>query len=246
MHSPSTHRSTHAGNSSAAATTLPAERVAPLAATSADLFRCCTSSNSERAWREFVTRFHPRLVVAVRRALLRQGHPSLYAERVEDLVQEVYCRLLGDARRRRRFRGSSEAQLMAYLQRVAVSVVIDARREALAGKRWGGHHVAWADWRVAPPTFAATEPDPEDRLLAGERRRAFLAICRQALGRRADATTLRIARLALLEGWSSREIAAGLGGALGVAGIDSIIYRLRRNLADRGIALPRRDRLPES
>ncbi len=74
------------------------------------------------------------------------------------------------------------------------------------------------------------------------RRRAFVALCRQALGRRATPTTVRIARLALLEGWSSREIAVGLAGRMGIAGIDSVIYRLRRNLARCGVELPRRDR----
>ncbi len=228
--------------------TLPAVSPA-LAATSADLFRSCAAGNCDRAWREFVARFHSRLVTAVRRALLRQGAASptgAYEPGVEDLVQEVYCRLLADGSRQRCFHGSSEGQLMTYLQRVAASVVVDARREALAAKRRGGHHLLWADWRQAPATGAGEESGPEDRLLVGERRRAFLAICRRALGRRANATTLRIARQALLEGWTSREIAAGLGGALGVAGIDSIIHRLRRSLAAQGIALPRRDRLAEN
>ncbi len=209
---------------------------------SADLFRTCSSGNCDGAWREFVERFHGRLVTAVRRALLRLGVPGANDERVEDLVQEVYCRLLGGGRSRRYFRGESEAQLMTYLQRVAASVVVDARRVALAEKRWGGQRVAWVEWKLAPPVGILAAGGPEDRLLADERRRAFLALCRQALGRRATSTTVRIARLALLEGWSSREIALGLAGRMGIAGIDSVIYRLRRNLARRGIELPRRDR----
>lgn len=212
-----------------------------VAVSSADLFRTCAAGNCDGAWREFVKRFHGRLVTAVRRALLRLGAPGANAERVEDLVQEVYCRLLSGGRRPRSFRGESEAQLMTYLQRVAASVVIDARRVALAEKRCGGHRVAWADWRLGPAVGIGEASGPEDRLLAREQRRAFLAVCRQALGRRATPTTVRIARLALLEGWSSREIAAGLAGRMGIAGIDSVIYRLRRNLARCGIAVPRRD-----
>ena len=213
---------------------------------SADLFRSCSAGNCDRAWQEFVERFHSRLVTAVRRALLRLGVEGPYEERVEDLVQEIYCRLLGAGRRTRCFRGSSEAQLMTYLQRVATSVVVDDRRVALAGKRWGGHRVAWTDWQLVAALGVAAESGPEDRLLDRERRRTFLGICRHALGRRANSTTVKIARLALLEGWTSREIAAGLGGQMGVAGVDSIIYRLRRRLAGRGIALPRRDGLPST
>ncbi len=95
------------------------------------------------------------------------------AERVEDLVQEVYCRLLGGGRRPRSFRGESEAQLMTYLQRVAASVVVDARRVALAEKRCGGHRVAWADWRLAPAVGIGEASGPEDRLLAGEQAARF-------------------------------------------------------------------------
>ncbi len=207
-----------------------------------DLFRSCSTADCERAWSEFVERFQPRLVAAVRRTLVRLEVPSGGDERVEDLVQEIYCRLLSRGRRRLRlFRGHSEAQLMAYLQRVAASVVVDARRLALAEKRRGGRRVPFEEDRPMPPFAGAEENGPEERLLARERRRTFLALCRHALGRRATATTVEIARLALLEGWTSREIAAGFGGRIGVAGVDSVIYRLRRNLAGRGIALPRRD-----
>lgn len=208
---------------------------------SADLFRRCAAGGCDRAWREFVERFHGRLSHAVRRTLLRLGGDAPHEERVDDLVQEVYCRLLSEGRRRQRFRGATEGQLMTYLQRVVASVVIDARREALAEKRAGGLRVTWQEWRLPPEAAVVADESPEERLLAEERRLGLLAICRDALGRQANATTARIARLALLEGWSSREIAERLDGRMGVAGIDSLIYRLRRRLAGRGIDLPRRD-----
>lgn len=237
-----TRRAISDSNPTAASTAPGSDRLPPPATTAADLFRRCTFDRCERAWREFVERFHARLFCAVRRVLLDLDPAGTFDERAEDLLQEVYCRLLGDGLRRQRFFGSTEAQLMAYLLRVVHSVVIDARREALAEKRWGGHRVTWADWRQLPALEVVEDDDPEERLLREERRRAFLAICRQSLGRRADATTVRIARLALLEGWSSREIAARLGGRMGVAGIDTVIHRLRRNLAGRGIELPCRVR----
>ena len=212
---------------------------------SAELFRRCSAGNCDRAWQEFFERFHSRLRTAVRRALVRLGSPGDNEERVEDLVQEVYCRLL-KAARRRRFGGRNEAQLMAYLQRVVTSVVVDAHRLALAEKRRGGKRVAWSDWRIAPELCVAEECGPEYRLLAGERRRSFLAICRHALGRRATPTAVRVARLALLEGWTSREIAADLDGRMGPSGIDSIVCRLRHRLAEQGIALPRRERPTEN
>ena len=193
-----------------------------------------------------MARFHSRLVTAVRRSLLRLGGAGTDADRVEDLVQEVYFRLLSGGGRSRQFRGNKEAQLMTYLQRVAMSVVVDARRVAQARKRYGGLPVLLEEWRLAPLAGSLQVGGPEDRLLAGERRRAFLEICCQALGRHASSTAVRIARLALLEGWTSREIAAGLGGRLGIAGVNSIIYRLRRKLSGRGIELPRRHRIADT
>lgn len=209
---------------------------------STDLFRSCAAGNCEKSWREFVARFHSRLVSAVRRSILRLGMPAANRERVEDLVQEIYCRILGIRGRLCHFRGSSEAQLMTYLQRVAQSVVVDEGRVNLARKRSMGLEALPQEWRLASSAGSATIGGPEDRILAAERRRAFLEICHQALGRRASPITVRVARLAILEGWTSREIAAGLGGRLEIAGVDSLIYRLRRKLSDRGIELPRRDR----
>lgn len=242
---PQTRRANPDSNPTAMSPAPGPDRLPASGATSADLFRSCTSGSCEGCWHEFVERFHGRLVSTVRRQLLHLEAIESFDDRVEDLVQEVYCRLLGAGRRRRRFFGTSEAQLMTYLQCVVHSVVIDARREALAEKRWGGRRVTWADWRQLPAPEPVADDDPEVRLLRDERRRGFLAICRQTLGRRADATTVRIARLALLEGWSSREIAAGLGGRMGIAGIDSIIHRLRRSLAANGIVLPYRVRKAE-
>lgn len=223
----------------ASAQQAPADRLS-----STELFRSCASGTCDRSWREFVARFHSRLVTAVRRSLLRLGVPGTEVERVEDLVQEVYFRLL--VGRARQFRGHSEAQLMTYLQRVATSVVVDARRAALAQKRSGGRLVLLEEWRLALLAGYDFVPEPEDRLLAGERRRAFLEMCREALGPHATPATMKIARLALLEGWTSREIASGLCGGLGIAGVNSVIYRLRRKLSGRGIDLPRRDRLADS
>jgi DNA-directed RNA polymerase specialized sigma24 family protein len=209
---------------------------------SPDLFRSCVAGASERAWTEFVARFHGRIIVAVRRALVRFGNPGEDGPAAEDLVQEVYCRLLGDGSGRLRFHGQSEAQLMTYLQRVARSVVVDAFREALADKRRGGQRVAWLDSKLAPAAGVAPARGPDERLQDGERRRAFLSACRQALGRRATPAAVRIARLALLEGWTSREIAARPGARMGRGAVDSFISRLRHDLAASGIALPRRDR----
>ena len=44
----------------------------------------------------------------------------------------------------------------------------------------------------------------------------------------------------MFEGWTSREIAAALGGSLTVSSVDTILHRLRQRLAAQDIRLPDR------
>jgi hypothetical protein len=56
--------------------------------------------------------------------------------------------------------------------------------------------------------------------------------------------TVRILRLALFDGWTSREIARHLGGRLTATCVDSRLHRVRRLLAGLGLELPRRGAPP--
>lgn len=214
----------------------------PQESSSWNLLHLCTSGASEAAWSEFVARYEARLLRTLSRLWLR-FEPGGDGSRAEDLLQEVYCRLFAGWRSTsRRFRGGSDAEVGAYLQRVARSVVLDARRDDRAGKRGGGRLVSLEasalESRLATPAASGAE----ERLLRRERRQLFLRRCRVALGRLATPTTLRIAELALLDGWTSREIAAALPGELKAPAVDSLIHRLRRNFELSGVLLPRRPR----
>ncbi|HZI64888.1 MAG TPA: hypothetical protein VFE44_08910 [Thermoanaerobaculia bacterium] len=202
----------------------------------AQLLRQCATKTSEASWNELIRRFGRRLELGVRRGLRRAGLPAP-PDRVEELLQEVYCRLLErGGRALARFQGVSEGEASAYLGRLAENVVLDWVRSSVAQKR--------AAQTVAEPEIAvrglrAAGPSPEEETLLGECRRILLARCREAAGRRA-ARQLWVLRLALLEGWSSREIAAAARGRLRPGSIDSLVARVRRRLAAEGCALPRR------
>jgi RNA polymerase sigma factor (sigma-70 family) len=164
------------------------------------------------------------------------------AEQVEEVMQEVYCRLLdGGGRRLSACHAESEGQAVTYLGRVVERVVIDQLRKRLAAKRGVGQTVRLDGPGVRHLLEQKVDPagTPEDQLLAAERRRLVLAhwrdIGREMQGRR----NLRILRLALIEGWSSREIARTLG-KLAPSSVDSVVHRLRRRLSEEGVALPRR------
>lgn len=199
-----------------------------------------------RLGRDEVARYGSRLAVRARKALRQSGY-SQARDHIQDVVQEVYCRLLdGGGRRLTACRGAEEGQVVSYLGRVVERVVLDQGRRDRAAKRGGGRRERLAGAEAWCLAFHQTDArgTPEDRLLAAERYQLFLKewrdLGRQATGRR----NLRILRLALLEGRSSREI-AGMLGKLSPSGVDTVIYRLRRHLATTlGVALPRRPPVP--
>lgn len=205
------------------------------------LIHACAESSTEPAWEEFLARFRPRLRGEVRSVLLRAG---TFPDRdlAEDLEQEVLCRLLErDRRILARFRGSTDGEAVVYLRRVVASVVLDALRAAASARR----RPALPPLSIETLAAEAIElPDrrgcPEARALARERGRVFLARCRELLGRRATAERLRIVRLALVEGLSTREVVARLGAPWTAGAVDSLLHRLRRRLAEGGCPPPGR------
>ena len=159
---------------------------------------------------------------------------------MEELVQELYCRLL--ASRHGGFRGHSEDELWRYLARVSHSLIVDRRRAYGARKRRAEPESSNAAVIERQQSF---EPHtPEDRLLRKESRQLFYRRCVEVA--RGDRTVLKLRALslALLEGWSSRDIAQRLEGSLSPGQIDGLVSKLRRRLAQEGIELPRRHPVP--
>lgn len=193
------------------------------------------------AWGDLVRHYGPRLRTRLGRMLRRSGWVDR-TDRVEDLLQEVYCRLLAaGCRRLGAFRGGSPAELDSYLGRVAERVALDAVRAARAQKRDGRRLVRAG--RSDPDGLdrvVDAQGTPLDRLLVRERGWQLAATCRRLVGPGTSRRDARIAHLALVEGWTSREIAGAMGGRLAASSIDSLIHRLRRRLAAEGIELPSR------
>ena len=161
-------------------------------------------------------------------------------ERVDDFVQDVWCRLLERRRARRRgLRGSSRGEVVVYLRRVAFSVVVDGLRASGAAKRRPARLLELEAMSLR------TGFDPVDRrgcphrrLVARDRLRRYFDLCRRLLGRRSAREGLRVVRWAWIEGLTSREISERLGGGWTPTGVDSLLFRLRRRLAARGCPTP--------
>jgi RNA polymerase sigma factor (sigma-70 family) len=204
------------------------------------LLRACTSGGDDTTWSALVVRFEPQLRRFVRRLLVRH-EPGREPDRVEDVLQEIYCRLLaGRQRPSARFRGETEAEAAVFLRRVAVRVLLDAERAARTGKRGGGRRTASLGPELAERIRASAADSPDAPLERCERRALFRRRCRELLGRSCSSRSVRIAELALLDGLSSAEIARRPGVRLRESGINSVVYRLRRRLTARGASLPRR------
>jgi len=205
-----------------------------------ELFRICIASNrNERAWAEFVRRFQPRLRAGVLR-VLRRFDPAPGPDGVEDLVQDVYCRLL--ERGAGSFRGGTEGEVLTYLQRVCESVVVDRLRGRATAKRGGRTRIVELgdkDGDLAE-TVADGGSSPEARCLHRELRGVLLEGCRGLTEGPWRERNLAIFELAVLDGWTSREIAEGFDWGLKAGSIDSVIHRQRRKLKRRGIEAPPR------
>lgn len=198
-----------------------------------DLFRRCVTRRGSEEWREFVQRCGRGVRRTVWRAFRGRG-VELAADELDELVQDLYCRLLNI----RRFRGKSELELWAYLHRVAHSLAIDHRRAARAGKR-RIQLVSATTPDALYEHFVSVDASPEERCLESERWRVFLSRCAPAIPGKRRAILYAL-RMALFEGWTSREIASRLDGALTAGQIDGLICRLTRRLIEEGLEVPRR------
>jgi DNA-directed RNA polymerase specialized sigma24 family protein len=197
------------------------------------LAELCVSSapRPEAAWEELISRFGPGLKKRVGRVLRRAGMRPR-GEQVEELLQEVYCRLLaGGGRRIQNCRATSEPQVAAFLGRVAERVVLDQLRAARAQKRGRDQAASGGAGTCAIDPRA----NPEEQVLGDERVRLFLERCGTLAGRRDYRRNARILAMAV-SGWSSAEIARTLGGALSARGVEGLLSRVRRDVADHARA----------
>jgi RNA polymerase sigma factor (sigma-70 family) len=157
-------------------------------------------------------------------------------ELLEEIVQEIYCRLFDDALRR--WRGTTVRELIAYMGIIAERTAVDHLRTVQAHKRTGIREVSLGRRRIEQ----IPDPrDPEQDLLLAESRIAVLRRCRDLPSRAGRRRNVWVARLALLEGWSHQEIAQAAGGRISPGNVACLVHRLRRRLA-RHEATPARRR----
>lgn len=193
------------------------------------LFNQCFKSRSPADWTELVRRCEPRL-----RTTLRHLAPDgVGGMDLDDMVQELYVRILKNGRR---FRGKSDVHFWRFLTRIATHLVIDLHRRARADKR--DRRRLFRELRLCGNAVAPATP--EERLLQREQLSHFVRAFDRCASRCREPARRRIFSMAYIEGLSSREIAARLGNGTSQTAVDTMLHRLRRQLGDRGIRLCRR------
>jgi DNA-directed RNA polymerase specialized sigma24 family protein len=191
----------------------------------------CARQRDDEAWTELLRRYGPGLELRVRRTLRKCGRWADDGE-VEEMLQEVYCRLLEQGGRRLlACRGRNEGEVASYLGRLAARVVLDHRRLARAAKR---RPVGVPVPRPAPLSLVERLPapgsSPEDRALASARVERLLGRFQAVEGGPRGRRDLGILVLAAVGGWTSREIAQFLADGPGPSGVDSLLHRLKQRL----------------
>lgn len=205
-----------------------------------ELLQRCAVAPEPANWNEFVRRFRDRLRRGIRSAFRRAGC-RCRAEDLEDLMQETYYRLLRQDRRALRgCRGRYDAEIEAYLHRLAQRVAYDHLRARGAAKRGWDLRKRNGEEDLDLDSTPGPAPGPERRLLWREEFALLESRCRLALQGPGLETDMRLLRWVFFEGLSSREISRRLAGRLAPSGVDTRLYRLRIRLAAAGIRLPRR------
>lgn len=208
-----------------------------------DLLRSCADSDSEREiWIELVETLRPRIRGTIETLFLRVGRfPT--REVVDDLEQEVYCRLLErDRAILRQFRGSSPGEAGQYIRRISASVTFDFFAAESAKKRTPPASQSPArpgePW-ASPPVCRL--PLPEQVLLESEAVEALWNACREILaGQENPPERLEVLRRVWYHGSTSREVAEASRGSWSPSKVSSLVARTRRRLRANGSL----DRIP--
>ena len=189
-----------------------------------------TGAAEAESWALLVARVQPYLCSILQHRLGTLGRDR--PEEVDEALQDVYCRLIAnDYRAMRALRADRDGEVLAYLKRVALSVVNDQERWSRARKRA-------VDMTSTLKEVASGEAGAERRLLLQELRSLLLQECRRVASPRASDRDVWIFERAVLDGWSSSEIAKWV--KLRAASIDAVVCRMRQKLAGRGLHVPSR------
>lgn len=192
--------------------------------------RQCSVARDVEAWEEFVRRFHRLIAKVVLRAAARFGDPS--KETVDDLIQDTYLKFYADnCRILREFEHRHPNAFLGYVQAVAVNVVRDHFKSCLSKKRGEGLVEAVSEGFIPPAAEESVgSPKSIERAVLIEEVRHHLELC---VTEEDHERSKRIFWLYYRVGLSASAISAIPSIGLSTKGVESVIFRITRELRRR-------------
>lgn len=207
-----------------------------------DLIRRCASSPGDGVlWQEFVRRFDDFLRLSAIKLLGISGHPGMrkWLEIVEDIVQEVYVRLLKDqCKALNEFRGKKEEAIFPYLYSITGRVISNYFRARRAQKRspveksldetiYGDN----GDYQLGTAILPGSLQMSEAELGLAELQDEINCLLDQILRGSNKSRDKLIFQLFYYDNLTSEEIAQIPGIELNPHGVEVVLSRIRRRLA---------------
>ncbi|HSE96843.1 MAG TPA: sigma-70 family RNA polymerase sigma factor [Blastocatellia bacterium] len=198
------------------------------------LERCSRQPCDNAAWAEFVRRYQSTIRLHVVKTFQTKSREELDRrsqfpdDLIEDLVQEVYKRLVTDrSRALKRFEGEHENSIYQYLIMISINVVRDHFREARAQKRPKVSESLDQLLETGDNALldrAAIQNSPVITLDEIE-----LALRKAVTGKNRERDML-IFKLRFYEGLTLEEITKVIGGNISAISIGSILNRMLKKL----------------
>ena len=201
-----------------------------------DLIRECGQKLTDRTlWTKFQDRFQGLIFLYLLRALRFRNMDEDASGVVPDLAQEVYLRLVQhNGRVLRSFKGTTDFSVMAFLAKVAATVVLDHQREQLRDKRRG---------QVIPIDAVRNNEQsgrrgPESPEFDSSALSSILSwidierIVEAEPDRKNARRNALIFKLHYVDGLTSAEIAQYPGFDLTKPGVETVLSRLRKRIQD--------------
>jgi len=176
-------------------------------------------------WQKFQERFQKLLFTYLLRGLRYRREPGNMCDLVNDLIQDVYMRLVqNEGQMLKCFRGNTDFSVMAFLARISMSAITDHYRHQTAQKRQAPQVVSSMDQpgNEAAEFNVAAIPFSIDVMRFVDFENDQRHAARNAL----------IFKLHYIDGFTPTAIAAFPGFALSVSEIDAVLPRLKARLRE--------------
>lgn len=196
---------------------------------------------TDPAWSEFLGRFQQRLRLTVYRSVREETERNRFLDSgplqqaVEDLLQEVFVRLLEREREAlRRFSGRNENSIYTYLNAIAINLVRDHFKRLRALKKPPASKPLPQGLSENPETgselaeaLSSQEPSPERLSVSRDLKHKMMQVVSDSAPRDATARDRLIFRLYFIEGLTMDEVARIESVGLSASGVEKCVQRIR-------------------